>query len=466
MLLFCLMLLALMIAKEVASFDRLGMILLFIAPFLVVVLFNVEWGIYGLLFLGFTVMFMKRMMPGIDANQVGLAMDGLLVLMGLRMAFDWINERKWGLLRSPTLVPILVFILYLVLEVFNPAAPSLAFGLHGSRATLRFLGFFLVLTYFRGKPNIKRFLAVWLSMVFLEGLYGIWQHHHGLLYQEYNWLIESKSAYTHILDGYIRVFGTLGDAATFGFVEVAGALILWALALSTPLRTRILLFLASLPMLYAMVLSYSRGPVVAFAAGLAGLLVASRNWKLCVASLLICTLGIGGLALSGKTQLVDRLATATTPTEDASFQVRMGYLNRFLPEILNRPFGYGLNTTGTSGLVASGGQVVYGTPVGIPTDNQYFKYGLELGWFGLLLFLWLYLSLWGYCYRVYRHQEDPFLKSVALGLFSVMTCFLVGAFSNDIYGQKPLSEFLYLALGLVALLGQHRRCVWEKASPS
>ncbi|HBN07356.1 MAG TPA: hypothetical protein DD435_01485 [Cyanobacteria bacterium UBA8530] len=452
----------LLIGQQVARFDRLGMVFFFLLPLLLMVLLNVEWGVYGLLFLGFSVMFIKRMMPGLDMNQVGLAMDALLLLMALRVSFDLLVERKYAAFSSPLTLPVLVFTLYLFLEIFNPLAPSLMFGITGTRATIRILGFFIFLHAFRSRLAIKRFLFVWLFLAFFEGLYGIWQHHHGLLYQEFNWLIESRSANTHILNGYIRIFGTLGDAATFGFVQIAGALILMAMALTGDFRKRAFCIVLSLPMLYAAVLSYSRGPIVAFAAGVLALIGASRNLKLAIALLLLFSFGTGALTLSGKDHLVDRLASAATPAEDASFQVRMDYLNRFLPEIITHPFGFGLNTTGASGASAAGGEVYYGTTVGIPTDNQYFKYGLELGWVGLLLFLWLYRAFWWRTYRIFETMEDPFFKSVALGLFAVLTAFGVGAFSNDIYGQKPISEFLFLAFGLVALLGQHRRMDGKK----
>ncbi|MNY70791.1 hypothetical protein D3C86_2089970 [compost metagenome] len=43
-----------------------------------------------------------------------------------------------------------------------------------------------------------------------------------------------------------------------------------------------------------------------------------------------------------------------------------------------------------------------------------------------------------------------------MGLLGVFSCYIVGAFSNDILVQKPLTEFFYMAIGLSALLSQHR----------
>lgn len=443
-------------ASAVSGFDRLKMVLLMVAPLMAAIFLNIELGVYVVLGFSTVVVFIKRMMPNLDANQIGLALEGMLLLMGLRLVVDLVRERAWGAFKTPVTLPLLAFVGYQALEVFNPFAPSLKFGLYGLRDTLRVVGVFLVLYYFRSHVKIKRLTFFWLGLLLVEALYGIFQHHHGVLNQEYLWLIESGSYRTHILNGYIRVFGTVGDAATFGFLMITGALMLFGLALSSRGWKACALLALSMPMLYAMILSYSRGPMVAVVAGLAAMLVVSRNWKLAIGSVMIGALVIGSLAAAGNTQLVDRVMTATKPTEDASFQVRMDYINEYLPRIVERPFGSGLWTSGASGLSVTGGQAIPGTTIGIPTDNNYFKYGLEMGWVGLALFAWFMLALQVSLIRTYARLEEPYLKATCLGLFGVFTCYMVGAFSNDIFVQKPLSEWLYLATGLAVLLAQSR----------
>ncbi len=443
-----------LIATAVAGFDRLKMVLLMVAPLMAAIFLNIELGVYVLLGFSTVLIFIKRMMPNLDANQIGLALEGMLLLMGLRLLIDLLREQGWGAFKTAVTLPLVVFVCYQVLQVFNPFAPSVKFGLYGLRDTLRVLGVFLVLYYFRSSLKIRRLTFFWLGLLLVESLYGIFQHHHGVLGQEYNWLIESGSYRTHILNGYIRIFGTVGDAATYGFLMITGALMLYGLALSSKGWKLWALLALSAPMLYAMILSYSRGPIVAVVAGLGAMLIVSRNWKLAIGSVLIGALVVGGLAAAGNTRLVDRVMTATKPVEDESFQVRMGYINEYLPRIVERPFGSGLWTSGASGLSVTGGQPIHGTTIGIPTDNNYFKYGLEMGWVGLVLFGWLMVSLQVSLIRTYLRLQDPYLKATCLGLFGVFTAYLIGAFSNDIFVQKPLSEWMYLAMGLALLLGQ------------
>jgi hypothetical protein len=313
-----------------------------------------------------------------------------------------------------------------------------------------------VLYYFRERAAIKRLMGVWLTTMVLVGCYGIFQHHHGLLWQEMNWLLTEGNATTHILHGYVRVFSTVGDASTFGFLMIFSSLIMFALALTATGFTRVLLIAGTLPMLYGCVVSYSRGPIVALAFGAMVMVVVSRNWKLAVGMAATGFLGLVMLTSSGSTMLVDRLSTATNPTEDASYNVRVGYITTYLPEIAKRPFGYGINSSGQSGLKASGGARVRHGVVGVPTDNYYFKVALEMGWVGLALFLWLNVAAILNAWRVYHRTQDPYYKALALGVVAVLSAIFVGAFSNDINSQKPISEFFWIMLGLSMLIGQHQ----------
>ena len=451
------LLVAALLVVSVAELNRLAIILMITVPMLTLVVINVEFGIYCLLGYASVVAFAIRMLPPGNTGPIGIALDVLLLLMALRLAADLFMRRDWKIMMTPLTIPVVVFTVFQCIEVFNPAAPSIMFGLWGMRVTIRILGFFLILYYFRNVFAIKRLVWFWLVLMFGIALYGIFQHHHGLLWQEMAWLLSEGNAKTHILGGYVRVFSTVGDAATFGFLMIMAVLMVLAMALTAKPLTQVLLLASTLPMLYGMTLSYSRGPVVALVAGAAIMIVASRNWKLGMAAVGVGFLGLTLLVASGSTRLVDRLETATNPMEDASFMVRVGYITDYVPEIAKRPFGYGINTSGGSGLAAAGGAQVRNSVVGVPTDNYYFKVALEMGWVGLTIFLWLYFAAMWHAYLIYRRTDEPYLKAIALGLLSVQFSLFAGAFSNDIHAQKPISEFFWIAIGLSMLIGQHQR---------
>lgn len=448
-------LVALLVAS-VSDMNRMGLIMLITVPMLTLVVINIEFGIYCLLAYSSVLAFIIRMMPPGNTGPLGIALDVLLLLMAGRLLFDLARKRDWKIFATPMTTPILAFVAFQCVEVFNPAAPSIVFGLWGLRVTIRILGFFLILYYFRDRAPIRRLTNFWLGLMVLMGCYGIFQHHHGLLWQEMNWLLTEGNAQTHILKGYVRVFSTVGDASTFGFLMVFASLMMFALALTSKGLNQILLLLATLPLLYGMTASYSRGPVVALAFGVMVMVIVSRNWKLAIGVTLVGFAGIVLLTASGNTKLTDRLSTATNPTEDASFNVRMGYITQYIPEIAKRPFGYGINSSGNSGLRASGGEKVRGGVAGVPTDNYYFKMALEMGWVGLIFFLWLNIAALWYTYRVYMKTSDPYYKALALGILAVLAATAAGSFSNDINSQKPIAEYFWIMLGLAMLIGQHQ----------
>lgn len=441
---------------SVVELNRLAILALVTVPLAVLVLFHIELGVVCLVVYSSLLAFFVRMLPPANSGPIGLALDGILALMLLRLGWDLFQQRNFQVFRSPLTVAVLAFLGYQVLEVFNPAAPSIWFGLYGLRGTLRVAGFFLVIYYFRSRRAILRLVVGWLALLLGVGAYGIFQHHHGLLWQEMHWLLTEGNAQTHILKGYVRVFSTVGDAATFGFLMIIGVLFACALALGSPWRWRLPLLLACLPLLYAMAASYSRGPVVALVAGVVALLLAARNFWLATSIAAIGAVGVAVLIASGSGQLLDRLSTAARPDEDASFNTRLNYVNTYLPEIAQRPFGFGINTSGGGARKVSGGERVRGSVVGVPTDNYYFKVALEMGWVGLTLWLWLNGALLLHAFRVHHRLRDPALKAVALGTASVLVAIAVGALSNDILAQKPIAELFWLCAGLVVVLGQYR----------
>jgi putative inorganic carbon (HCO3(-)) transporter len=448
--------LAALLVVSVTELNRLAILVMVTAPLLTLVLVNVEFGVYLLLGYSSVLGFLIRMMPPTNSGPIGIALDGLLVLMGLRLVYDLARRRDWKIFASPLTMPVVVFFVFQLIEVFNPAAPSIMFGIWGLRVTLRILGFFLVLYYFRDSRAIKRLIGFWLTLMALVGAYGIFQHHHGLLWQEMNWLLTEGNAQTHIVGGYVRVFSTVGDASTYGFLMIMSSLMMISLALTAKPLQQLVLALGTLPMLYGMVCSYSRGPIVALAFGVGVMVLASRNWRLGVGVGAIAAIGIVLLMASGSTDKLERMSTATNPMEDASFMVRVGYITQYVPEIAKRPFGFGINTSGGNSSKVDGQQSARGTVIGVPTDCYYFKVALEMGWVGLIIFVWLHGLAIIETYRIYNRTHDPYLKAVALGLFGVLCCLFAGSFSNDLHAQKPISEFFWIALGLVMLIGQRQ----------
>jgi putative inorganic carbon (HCO3(-)) transporter len=451
-----LVLLAFALGRSVAGLDRLAMIGWAIGALALVVGLDLLGALGAILVVALLVVGLKRFLPALDAGPLGVLLDALLVLAGLQGALTCQLHRAWRALNSALTVPVSVFVGALLLEALNPLAPSMAFGLWGSRDTLRWLGFPLALLALRSGRALRGLCAGVMFALAAESLYGIFQHHHGLHPRELQWMFDSGSVRTHLIDGHVRVFGTVGDAATFGFLAAIG--VWWSIGLATRLggAWRPGLVAIALVHAYAMLLSYSRGPVAATLVGLIAMVAASRRpWP----GLLAMGMAGGGLglaSLAGEIPLLSRALTAVRPQEDASFLVRMGYLQDAWGRIVQRPFGSGLWTAGASGFAITGGRTLPGTTIGMPTDNNYFKWALEIGWVGVSLFLWLEVAALVTAWQAARTLHDPFCGGLALALVGTVAGLMVGAVSNDIFVQKPLAEFYPVALGLVAVLSRAR----------
>ncbi len=454
--------LAIALGRAVAGLDRLAMIGWAIGALGLVVGLDLAGALGAILVVALVIVGLKRFLPALDAGPLGVLLDALLVLAGVQGALTCQLHRAWGALRSALTGPVAVFTGFLVLEALNPLAPSMAFGLWGSRDTLRWLAVPLALLALRSGRALRAMCAGVMLALASESAYGVFQHHHGLHPREYQWMVDSGSIRTHVIDGHVRVFGTVGDAATFGFLAAIG--VWWSVGMAARLRGawRPGLAAVALVHVYAMLLSYSRGPVAALLAGLVAMVAASRNPLPGFAGMGIAGTGLGLASLAGNVPLLSRALSAVRPQEDASFLVRMGYLQDAWGRIVQRPFGSGLWTAGASGFAITGGRTLPGTTIGMPTDNNYFKWALEIGWVGVVLFLWLEVMALMTAWQAARSLQDPFCGGLALGLVGTVAGLMVGAVSNDIFVQKPLAEFYPVVLGLVAVLSQAR----EERSPA
>ena len=95
-------------------------------------------------------------------------------------------------------------------------------------------------------------------------------------------------------------------------------------------------------------------------------------------------------------------------------------------------------------------------PVGVPTDNYYFKVALELGWVGLGIWLWLISRLLHQAWRACRLAVGrPGPTALALGTLATLAALTVGALSNDIIVQKPIAELFWVLAGLTVWLTRH-----------
>jgi O-antigen ligase len=204
----------------------------------------------------------------------------------------------------------------------------------------------------------------------------------------------------------------------------------------------------------ALVFTMSRGPV--FLATLCFIALAFLSGRRSPVLLLI--LAVGAVVLVFPAAVTER-ASMTFGGEDSSFHFRMWFLfNAGIPDMLAHPFGTGLGTTRGFNLavveyVAAGtGLSTSLSRIEGGTENGYLHVGIQMGFPGLVLFLWILIALLRHSIRVYRHVRDPLLKATAAVTVGITLEVMAGNMLGVAFDAFPLDLYFWTFAGLVTTL--------------
>jgi putative inorganic carbon (hco3(-)) transporter len=257
----------------------------------------------------------------------------------------------------------------------------------------------------------------------------------------------------------LRDAGTLGWAGENGMgafqAEVAVFLIGIALFAKNPFIKLGLLGIA-LYSTYCLELTLSRGSYAGFLLGLLVLgLIKERKILVLLAILLVVWQSLVPYAVTQRVEM-----TYQEGEVDTSAGERLTVWHDALQVVNEDPiFGTGFNT------YAYMHRIMEFTD----THNYYLKVVLEMGFVGLLIFLWLLGVACKMSLRLFRLAEDPVLGAVGCGLFAMMICVLVVNFFGDRWTYLQVNGFLWVLLGLAArglyLVGQKKESS-EQVAPA
>jgi hypothetical protein len=166
---------------------------------------------------------------------IGVAIDGLLFWGLLLILLHQISlrSRQWTFMINPISLSIVVYLLYIFVQGFNPNLDSIESYFSVNRRLFSYLSGYLIVSYcFTSIAFLKRFIGFWLIFGFLTGLYGCYQEWFGLLDFEYRWINAVESAFNLIyIDGRFRVFSFHVGPASFGTFMAMTGIISFILAL-------------------------------------------------------------------------------------------------------------------------------------------------------------------------------------------------------------------------------------------
>ncbi len=403
------------------------------------ILLEPRFGLFLFLNLSFAVSF-ARFIPG--DNPVGTSLDGLLVLT---LVSTFLNGKRmdWSRLRHPIFYGLTVWLIYTILEQFNPEVPNPTAWFYKIRSiSLNWfmLGIIMLVAPIT-RDDIRLFLRVWLGWSVFGAFWAYKQQYVGLFEAENNWLA-AGAAKTHILWGQLRCFSFYSDASQFG-AEMAAVTLICAVQIFEVKRwvTRLQYMVLALIVFWGYALSGTRSALFVLLIGYAAYLLIRRDWVLMLRGGLVAAPILFILVFThigdGVYQIY-RMRTALKPTQDASFMVRLENQAKLREYMKNLPFGAGLGTSGGMGARFS---PTHGAAQ-IPPDSWYVELWIETGVVGLSIYLTMLLVFIGYGVWSVWQVRDESLRV----LLTIFVAEFVGisfmSYSNPTLGQFPTSTLL------------------------
>lgn len=197
-------------------------------PFVIYCFIDIKFGIILTVTLSFFILGVKRIIGDVP---LGLAMDGLVLLLTVSMLFSVIKSGKWGIFNNKISYAILIWMVYNLLEAVNPAAASIEAWAYTVRAMAGQMVFFFIVVYAIDSLRfVKLMLSVWICLALLAALWGLHQEYFGFLPFEERWVMEDFERFALLFQmGRFRKFSFMPDAMTFGFVMSYSAVLCFGL---------------------------------------------------------------------------------------------------------------------------------------------------------------------------------------------------------------------------------------------
>lgn len=399
--------------------------------------------------------------------------DAIVILSGVGLLLSRFRLPKDKVPPDDNLIkaPLGLFILLCFLEIFNPYMGSVAAGVNGFR-TLAMWCFMVFITQVvvQRREQLYSFMTIVIVTGALTGLYGAYQYLYGFPYYDELWA-KLTNAKSQIIGDSMRAFSTFSFTSTFShYMVIAFSAAVAAIGMKRlPMMLRLLgpFFIGCI--LLGLALTFVRSAFVGlFAAGLAGLLLASKpqgRWvRMAVALVVVGALvsvvpkSAGETSYSNEstsTLVTERVMSLSDPTKVGSMQVRFATWEYTLQASLKLPVGRGIGAGAASKLGGNGA-----VSSGAYTESQYFSILSELGWPGILLFLWINFAGAILTTRIHDRLRDPDLRMVArMCLMIQVGLLVVGIAGGAVLTVMPGGAFYWTALGIVTVLPRLDRAV-------
>ncbi len=409
--------------------------------------YNLHFGINLMLVAGF----LLGLAAKYTGAPIGMAMDGLLVLMLVGLLARLIVNKDFSFAKSPISIFIGAWIFYNLLQLINPWAESKMAWVYTVRTVALMLALYYIACYaFNSYKKILTTIKVILFLGFISALYSLKQEFIGFSGAEIVWLNADEERFMLIFQwNRLRVFSFFSDPTTFGIMM--GYMSVFTFLLATgpfKLWKRIVLIVAGISMLMGMAYAGSRTPFVMIPLAVLFYLIMTFNKKTILVTLLLFVLGAGFVAKSTNSAVIWRIQSAFKGQSSDTIDVRMENQKLVQPFIQSHPIGAGLGSTGYWGSRFTPDSWL----AGFAHDSLFVRLAVETGWIGLLIYMGLLLTALRTSVYYYFRVKDPTIKLLYLGLSLTVFMLMIASYPQEAITLPPTSFMFYIMLAMIVRL--------------
>ena len=369
----------------------------------------------------------------------------------LLMIFTLILNGRISGWRSTPGILLIIWLAWYMVELFNPAATSRLAGMLTIRsALLNMCGFFVMYSSVQSKREAFSFFKAWIVLSMLAAIYGIYQEFAGLPAHDDAWANANEAIFNLLFTwGRLRKFSFFFSPTEFGLLMAYAGVTCFVFLFFKRFSQQQKVFIAILMVIlfWAMIYSGTRTASVMLPIGLIIFAIISLNRKVLITVAGLSVVGVL-IALKSTRSAALFVMLSAFSSDDASMNVRLTNQQIIQSYIQEKPFGFGLGSTGALGRKYSP-QTFIST---FPPDSEYVKIAIETGWLGLLLWCSILAIVFGYGVRAYFRTPDRDWKDLLMALLCILFMIIVTQYPQEFV--PSLFLLLSFVIGLIAKISK------------
>lgn len=410
-------------------------------------LVNVQFGIYTAFVLSFFIMGAHRFYDFSDIP-IALVVDAfiLVVLIGIIIQSKNLKSTKFDF--SVIDILYIIWVAYHILQLGNPNAVSRMAWFYAVRNVFSLAILYFILRYLiQSEKFVANMIKLWIALALLAAIYCLKQEYLGLFQFEIDWLYASPKRYSLLVTwGRIRKFSFMEGPMVLGIILAYTGVLCFTL-LSGPFskRNKIILFLAGITMIWAMMFTGTRTATVLLPVGMLFYAILTFKKKVLIGVGIFMFIGTALMVIPTGNPNLFIMKTAFRGGDDASMNARLMNQEIIQPYIRSHPIGAGVGGTGGWGAVFSPHTFIGS----FPPDSEYLRVAIELGWIGLVYFLFFVFFILKTGIDNYFKTNNLRLKTFYIGILTVTFMTVIAMYPQEAIRVHPTGFLFVLCVALL-----------------